>query len=105
MKWYERAAIGVLETRRIRASISEEFVVRVYCDRIAVQSMDSRAISWETLQKVKEEVIGDVVAIEIFPKAVDVVNLRNTRHLWFGKGVEEFVTRFSHPEFQKEASK
>lgn len=40
-------------------------------------------ISWDTLQKIKNEVWGpDAVVIEVYPAEHDVVNEGNYRHLW-----------------------
>lgn len=40
-------------------------------------------ISWEELQQIKRDVgHGDRVAVEIFPKDQNVVNVANMRHLW-----------------------
>lgn len=40
-------------------------------------------IPWETLQRIKAECgLGDVDAIEIYPRERDVVNVANIRHLW-----------------------
>lgn len=40
-------------------------------------------ISWEELQRIKREVgFGDYMAVEIFPKDCDIVNVANMRHLW-----------------------
>lgn len=38
---------------------------------------------WDVLQRIKNDVMGkDVVAVEVFPRAEDLVNEQNTRHLW-----------------------
>lgn len=40
-------------------------------------------IGWEDLQAIKNEVWGrDARAIEVYPRAADVVNSGNFRHLW-----------------------
>ena len=40
-------------------------------------------ISWDTLQQIKNEVVGeDVVMVEVYPAANDMVFLSNMRHLW-----------------------
>lgn len=40
-------------------------------------------ISWDELQQVKNELLGEeVTAIEIFPAAYDLVNEAPIRHLW-----------------------
>jgi hypothetical protein len=40
-------------------------------------------ISWDTLQRIKCDVLGeDATAVEVYPAAIDTVNNTNTRHLW-----------------------
>ncbi len=98
MNWYEKSRVGL-----IRIDVVEGYSVRVYADRIAIQSSKPDAISWEILQRVKRQVIGEVFAIEVFPAVEsDVVNLRNTRHLWFGPEVDRLKDVIQHPEFSKE---
>lgn len=45
-------------------------------------------IRWEQLQAIKDEVWGkEARAIEVYPRAADVVNTGNFRHLWrLGEG-------------------
>jgi len=97
--WRDKIGFGLLETHQIAGTI---YTVRRYADRIAIQSPIEDAISWETLQKIKTDLIGDVVAIEIFPKNSKVVNFRNTRRLWYGESLEKLniMEIFKHPEFQ-----
>jgi hypothetical protein len=99
VNWKERSSVGLLDVKLLFASTPKRYLVRRYADRIAVQSKDETAISWEVLQNIKREVLGDVVAIEVFPMDADVVNLQNTRHLWFGDAVNEVVKACTHPEF------
>jgi hypothetical protein len=94
MNWKERAACGLIRTERIG-----DFTVRVYKDRIAIRGVSECAISWEILQKIKRQVLGDVVAVEIFPIDSDVVNLANTRHLWFSPNLAGFLSQYTHEEF------
>lgn len=97
MKWKEKVSIGLIEIIQC-----EEYSVRRYSDRIAIQSKTQDPISWETLQRVKNKVIGEVFAIEVFPATEsEVVNLRNTRHLWFGKEISDIQNLLVHPEFAK----
>ncbi len=98
MNWYEKSRIGLLDIVKV-----DDYSVRVYADRIAIQSSKNDAISWEVLQRVKNKVIGEVFAIEVFPaEESEVVNLRNTRHLWFGPEVDKIKDVIKHPEFSKE---
>jgi hypothetical protein len=40
-------------------------------------------IGWEDLQRVKSEIgYGDVIALEVYPRDKDVVNVANMRHLF-----------------------
>ena len=40
-------------------------------------------ISWTALQNIKNELgYADKIAVEIFPKEKDIVNVANMRHLW-----------------------
>lgn len=95
MKWKEKVSIGLIEIIQC-----EEYSVRRYSDRIAIQSKTQDPISWETLQRVKNKVIGEVFAIEVFPATEsEVVNLRNTRHLWFGSEISKIQAFLQHPEF------
>lgn len=98
MNWYEKSRVGL-----IKIVSCEGYSVRVYADRIAIQSSTQDPISWETLQRIKNQVIGEVFAIEVFPAIEsEVVNLRNTRHLWFGPEVDKLKDILKHPEFSKE---
>lgn len=95
MKWHEKAGVGLLRTETHGI-----YKVRVYEDRIAIQAPNLDPISWEELQRVKHEVLGEVFAVEVFPaKECDVVNLRNTRHLWFGSEISKIQAFLQHPEF------
>jgi len=98
MNWKERSSIGLQKIEKI-----DGFVVRFYADRIAIQSWNDLAISWEQLQAVKNKALGDdVIAIEIFPPESNVVNLRNTRHLWFSPRIDDLAEWLRHPEFGDE---
>ena len=99
MNWYEKSRVGLLKV----IQHFETYSIRVYEDRIAIQSPTQDPISWETLQRIKNQVIGEVFAIEVFPAIEsEVVNLRNTRHLWFGPEVDKLKDILKHPEFSKE---
>lgn len=40
-------------------------------------------ITWEELQEIKRQIgYGDRLAVEIYPKDKDIVNVANMRHLW-----------------------
>lgn len=96
MKWHEKAGVGLLRTEQFGI-----YKVRFYENRIAIQAPNLDPISWEELQRVKGEAIGEVFAVEVFPaKNADVVNLRNTRHLWFGDDISKIQDFIKHPEFE-----
>lgn len=95
MNWKQKSKVDLIEIRQVG-----EYSVRIYPNRIAIQSDKPDAISWETLQAIKSEVLGDVMAIEIFPHNSQVVNLKNTRHLWFSEDLKDLTKTFTHPEFQ-----
>ena len=98
MGWKEKANVGLMRIDKI-----DGFAVRFYADRIAIQSRNDVVISWEQLQAVKNKALGiDAVAIEIFPPDSEVVNLRNTRHLWFSPEISSVVSWCRHPEFGDE---
>jgi len=40
-------------------------------------------IGWDILQHIKNELLGtDIICVEVYPEAVNVVNEINRRHLW-----------------------
>jgi len=40
-------------------------------------------IGWDVLQTIKNELLGsDVLAVEFYPSAIDVIDEINMRHLW-----------------------
>ena len=94
MNWKERAACGLIRVERIG-----DYTIRIYKDRIAIRGISEAPISWEILQKIKRQILGDVVAVEIFPTDSDVVNLANTRHLWFTPDLAGFLEQYTHEEF------
>jgi hypothetical protein len=96
MRWIDKAADGLLILSR-----RGDYQVRVYKDRLAISRNDGDRLTWEELQKVKQEVWGDAVCIEVYPAESDVVNLRHTRHLWCTPEIETLVSRVcKHPEFE-----
>lgn len=78
--------------------------VRLYPNRIAIWRKDGAAQTWDELQHIKEMVWGDRVAIEVYPPAGEVVNLKNTRHLWSSDEIHRAVrSSCVHTEFQDTA--
>lgn len=51
---------------------------------LVVERHDGRdGIPWDDLQELKDECLGtDVLAVELYPPAANVVNEVNRRHLW-----------------------
>lgn len=67
---------------------------------INITSMDGArwkdGISWEDMQRIKAEAgypMHD--AVEVFPRAVDVVNVANMRHIWIMRDLLSFAWRNS----------
>lgn len=72
------AALGRLTVQRTRSSIL-----------LRPASRDDRSLSWEELQHVKDGVgFGEYWAVEIYPPAIDCVNVSNMRHLWLVEDVQ-----------------
>ena len=95
MKWSERAG-----TRIMGEWDDGVHYVRRYPDRLAVSRFDNGRLAWNELQAVKEALWGDEIAVEIYPAAEDVVNLRHTRHLWRSEQLTDAVLALApHPEF------
>lgn len=56
-------------------------------------------ITWDELQDVKDRLgLAKFEAVEIYPRAVDVVNVANIRHLWVLKGLLPFTWRDDRQE-------
>jgi len=78
----------------VRIMRSKKFMVQIYqkseVTRISVNRtmIDDSGnwlcdITWDELQEIKRQAgYGDAVAVEIFPKDKDIVNVANMRHLW-----------------------
>lgn len=43
-------------------------------------------ITWDELQRVKQETVGDVWAVEVYPPSGQLVDVHNIRHLWILNG-------------------
>lgn len=81
----------VLRVFRSRGFLVQEYpapapaVVRLSVNRAAITSGGhwGQAITWEELQCLKGQAgYGEFDAVEIYPRACDVVNVANMRHLW-----------------------
>lgn len=79
---------------RLRVWRSREFLAVLYREEHALRLSVNRSridnagmwvdgITWDELQRIKNECgFADVDAVEIYPKAGDVVNVANLRHLF-----------------------
>jgi len=98
MNFRQKSNIGLIEIKNL-----DNHYVRIYKDRISMWRKDGERLSWEEVQEIKCQVIGDTVAIEVYPASCDVVNLRHTRHLWFGEEITKTVFfNCHHEEFNNE---
>lgn len=97
-KWNKIAAIGLKKVLDFPCH-----KVRVYSDRLAIWRKDGRNLTWDELQVVKGAVWGEnAVAVEVYPAQRDVINKKNTRHLWSTIKLRNIVkTECKHPEFLK----
>ena len=79
----------------------EHHYVREYSNRLAIARDDHQRLTWEEVQAVKEQLWGDVLAIELYPRKAETVNLRHTRHIWRLPQTVEFEVDdiCQHPEF------
>lgn len=67
------------------ADLRQASTPRGLVPHLAISRYDGKPIrcEWSTLQKIKDDLLGsDVVAIEVYPPASDVVDETNARHLW-----------------------
>ena len=56
-----------------------------WSQHLSIERRDGKEIKarWDTIQMIKNEYLGeDVLAIEMYPSEVDVINEVNRRHLW-----------------------
>lgn len=73
---------------------SKKYLVQIYATSTNVKRLSinktsrhkgqwADKLTWDELQDIKDKVgYGDSLAIEIYPKNKDVVNVANMRHLW-----------------------
>lgn len=72
-------------TQTYSAQVVQRYGARLGAvDHLKVKRHDHRdGIPWDMLQRIKNEVLGtDVLAVEFYPPADEVVNGVNMRHLW-----------------------
>lgn len=84
--WPQPRTVG---TFPFKVWISNQFIVQVFNEkngimRVSVRRNDGRdGITWDSLQSIKAEIgYSDYQAFECYPKAHDVVNVANMRHLF-----------------------
>jgi hypothetical protein len=86
--WDDSKRIRVLRSRRFMAQVFEEAdgVLRLSVNKTELAPGGERwleGITWDELQMLKRQAgYGDSFAIEIYPPALDEVNVANMRHLW-----------------------
>jgi hypothetical protein len=98
MKWSKRASVGLIGVVELPCH-----KVRVYENRLAIWRKDGGYLTWDEIQKIKELFWEGQLAIELYPKQSQVVNIKNTRHLW---RVDSDTTKIileqcSHLEFSR----
>ena len=97
MTWKQKSQAGLLEKLELR-----DHFVRRYQDRLAIWRKDGATLNWDEIQGVKNLVWGhEQVAIEAYPTEKNVVNIKNTRHLWRGEAIDAAMASLTHPEFIK----
>lgn len=89
----------------VAAFRSKDFLAQIYHERGHVRISVNRTmidgtgnwlegISWDDLQRIKNEVgYGNSDAIELYPASKDVVNVANIRHLWVLPSGSEYAWR------------
>lgn len=63
----------------------KEGVIRLSVNKTVLLSNNKwdDGLSWDELQAIKRQCgYGQLLAVEIYPKDVDVINVANMRHLW-----------------------
>lgn len=89
-QWPSDTAPGRLEVWRSRDYLVQVFaepppcLVRLSINRTVIAGQRwVDGISWDDLQRLKAECgYGGHDAVEVFPHALDVINVANMRHLW-----------------------
>src|SRR5690606_36670419 len=92
----EVAFIRILRVTLAAIATRAESTHRVfeYVDRLAVHNGDS--LSWSDLAAFRDAIWGSTVAaVEVFPPAREVIDLRPTRHLWRSDLVDRAVRECS----------
>lgn len=103
-EWEERRftpgeLAGLAVENLVTAFVNELFSVQVYDCATSwgpVRQLSIRkhvaptAIGWDDLQRIKNELAGEsIVAVEVFPRASDLIDQAPMRHLWcLPEGIE-----------------
>ncbi len=76
LSYFGEPAVKVLE--------DEIYEVAVFQNYISIRRKDGKdGISWDELQRIKDMCgYAEQDAVEVYPRAVDVYNTGNVRHLW-----------------------
>lgn len=98
MKWKDKASVGLLDIVDIG-----DHKIRMYENRLAIWRKDGKPLTWDELQEVKEILWEGELAIELYPKEEDVINIKNTRHLWkLDDEINKIILgKCKHIEFKK----
>jgi hypothetical protein len=79
---------------RIEVYLCRRFLVQVFQEACSIRISVNRTkmlsdgkweagISWDDLMRIKHDIgMGDMYAVEVYPRDVDTVNVSNMRHLW-----------------------
>lgn len=91
-EWPPRAPARLVAVKRSRSYLVQVFddgasgvLVRLSINRCGLTPAGGwlQEIAWDDLQRLKAEAgYADFDAVEVFPRAADVVNVANMRHLW-----------------------
>lgn len=86
---------GGRSKNRIQVFISKDYLVQIFSERDDVKRMSINRnkinaqghwednLTWDEIQRIKAECgYGFNYAIEVYPRAQDVVNVANMRHIW-----------------------
>lgn len=81
------------DDKRIAVWLSRKYLAQVFqesnCLRISINKTSTKGnrwddgLTWDELQQIKHDIgYGNMLAVEIYPRDCDVVNVANMRHLW-----------------------
>lgn len=87
---FDQSGIPVVGCWRSRSFLAVAYEEKPPAIRLSIQRTFVRddgnwqdGITWDELQRIKNECgFSDRDAIEVYPRAADVVNVANLRHLW-----------------------